>query len=197
MRYGAEHKQETRMRLLKAAANSIRAEGPYKAGVSKIMAETGLTHGGFYAHFGSKDELITAAIGQMFDESRSRFVAKTQGRDPADALWSYVSFYLSSSHRDAFASGCPIAALLSDALRVSDAARESFSYGASRLKGQLADLLRRMGYADAEVQADSLLAEMVGALMLARAEPGRNRSNKILLHSKLDLKKRFHLEPIK
>ncbi|CAG9249559.1 TetR/AcrR family transcriptional regulator [Paraburkholderia caribensis] len=196
MRYGAEHKQETRTRLLKAAANSIRAEGPHQAGVSMIMAEAGLTHGGFYAHFASKDELITAAIEQMFEQSRSCFVAKTQDRDPADALWSYISFYLSSSHRDGLATGCPIAALLSDAQRVSGAARESLSQGASRLKKQLADLLRGMEYVDAEDQADSLLAEMVGALMLARAEPDRNRSNKILLRSKVNLKKRFHLESV-
>ena len=83
MRYDNEHKQKTRAKVLQAAARALRSEGPERVGVAAVMAEAGLTHGGFYAHFKSKDELIAAAIGHMFDESRERAIKEIEGRDPA------------------------------------------------------------------------------------------------------------------
>ncbi|WP_216674654.1 TetR/AcrR family transcriptional regulator [Paraburkholderia elongata] len=83
MRYSEGHKRETRRRLLKVAADTIRSQGPDQIGVSGIMAEAGLTHGGFYAHFGSKDELVAEAICVMFDESKARLNEKTSGHSPA------------------------------------------------------------------------------------------------------------------
>ncbi len=65
MRYDAEHKEQTRTRVVSAAAKSILADGPHRIGVAEVMAKAGLTHGGFYAHFASKDELIVAAIELM------------------------------------------------------------------------------------------------------------------------------------
>ena len=66
MRYDAEHKQRTRERVLKEAAKAIRRDGPHKVSVAAVMAKAGLTHGGFYAHFGSRDELIAEGVAQMF-----------------------------------------------------------------------------------------------------------------------------------
>ena len=196
MRYSEGHKQETRKRLLKVAADAIRSQGPDRIGVSGIMAEAGLTHGGFYAHFGSKDELIAEAIRVMFDESKTRLNEEISGGSPAEGLWRYIRFYLSGKHRDAVAIGCPVAALLVDAPRIPDAARANFSQGAAQLKGQLADLLAMLGDADADTSADSLLAALVGALMLARAEPNPKRSDQILMRSRMTLKHRFKLESI-
>jgi len=101
MRYDAEHKQKTREKVLKAAAKAIRADGPHRVGVADVMSKAGLTHGGFYAHFTSKDDLIAAAIEQMFDESRIRMARETEDKPPREALRSYIDFYLSSGHRDA------------------------------------------------------------------------------------------------
>ena len=84
MRYDNEHKQQTRTRVLQAAAKAIRADGPHRVGIASVMADAGLTHGGFYAHFASKDELVAAAIGQMFDESRQRLLRETDQRAPAE-----------------------------------------------------------------------------------------------------------------
>ena len=196
MRYSAEHKTETRRKLLKVAADAIRAEGPHQVGMAAVMAKAGLTHGGFYAHFASKDELVAEAIGEMFEESRARFLRETADRPPAEGLWAYIRFYLSRGHRDATGRGCPVASLLSDIPRISDAANERFAEGAGRLKQLLAGLLGELGYADADAQADSLLAELVGALMLARAETGAKRSDEILMRSRLALKQRFNLESV-
>ncbi|HWU53659.1 MAG TPA: TetR/AcrR family transcriptional regulator, partial [Tahibacter sp.] len=101
MRYDAEHKLRTRDKVVKAAAKAIRAKGPDGIGIADVMADVGLTHGGFYAHFASKDDLVAAAVGQMFEEARARLAAETQQRAPADGLRAYVDFYLSPAHRDA------------------------------------------------------------------------------------------------
>src|SRR5215468_4294771 len=124
MRYDTEHKQRTYERVVKAAARTIRAKGPDRVAVAEVMAEVGLTHGGFYAHFASKDDLVAAAIGQMFEESRARLLLETENRTPRDGLASYIDFYLSAKHRDARSSSCPVAALVSDLPRMSDKARE-------------------------------------------------------------------------
>ena len=86
MRYDSEHKARTHARLLKEAAATIRAVGPDGIGVAGLMAKAGLTHGGFYAHFKSKDDLVAQAITRMFDDSRALFEARIEGRAPADGL---------------------------------------------------------------------------------------------------------------
>src|ERR1700760_2355384 len=126
MRYDEDHKQRTREKVLDAAARTIRAEGPDRVGVAAIMAEAGLTHGGFYAHFGSKDELVAAAIKRMFEEAGGRRREAAEGRPPAEGLRDYIRFYLSRSHRDGRAAGCPLPALATDLPRLPEAAREVF-----------------------------------------------------------------------
>ena len=86
MRYDTDHKARTRERILTEAAKAIRASGPQVVSVGGLMKKAGLTHGGFYAHFGSKDELVAEAIGQMFGGPYSNFAALTEGKPPAEAL---------------------------------------------------------------------------------------------------------------
>ncbi len=194
MRYEADHKQETRRKVLKAAARAIRAEGPFKVGVAQVMAQAGLTHGGFYAHFASKDDLVAAGIGQMFEESRGRIAEETAGQAPAQALAAYVDFYLSAAHRDARGSGCPLPFLAADAPRLPGPARDRFARGVADLTGRLAERFAALGRTEPEADARSLLAEMVGALSLARADADPERSDAILATSRAALKARFHLE---
>lgn len=193
MRYDAEHKQKTREKVLRAATKAIRADGPHRIGVAGVMAKAGLTHGGFYAHFDSKDDLVVAAIGMMFEDGRARMQMETQEREPALALSSYVDFYLSARHRDA-STGCPIPTLAADLPRLSRPARVRFSAGVSRLRGMLAERLEQAGHTDAAQAASSMLSEMVGALSLARAEADPALSDAILDHSRRALKTRFGLE---
>ena len=194
MRYDADHKQETRRKVLKAAARAIRADGPFKVGVAGVMAQAGLTHGGFYAHFASKDELVAAGIGQMFDDGRGRLQRETGNRAPVDALAAYIDFYLSAEHRDARNSGCPLPFLAADAPRLSGPARDRFAQGVADLTARLAGRLAAVGRTDPETDARSLLSEMVGALSLARADPDPSRSDAILATSRAALKARFDLE---
>src|SRR5579859_4650544 len=171
MRYGAEHKEETRKRVLKAAAKAIRAEGPHRIAVAGVMAEVGLTHGGFYAHFKSKDDLVAASIGQMFAEGIERLGRETDGVDAATGLSRYLDFYLSPAHRDAQGAGCPLPYLSADAPRMDPKSRARFADGVAGLTGRLAGLLAGIDHPVPAADAGSLLAEMVGAVSLARADP--------------------------
>src|SRR5262249_7239599 len=158
-------------------AKAIRASGPHKIGVAGVMARAGLTHGGFYAHFASKDELVAAAIGQTFEEGARRYAQVTEGREPAQALAAYVDFYLSAAHRDARSSGCPVPFMSADLPRLARPARERFASGVAQLTERLAALLAQLGHAHAAAEASSMFAELVGALSLARAEPDAARSD--------------------
>ena len=193
MRYDAEHKQRTRAKVLKEAAKAIRGEGPHKVGVAEVMAKAGLTHGGFYAHFSSKDDLVTSAIVQMFDEAMASFDHFTARKAPAAALAAYIDFYLSARHRDAQATGCPLPALAADLPRLAGAARAAFSLGAERLTEAVSRLIAALGHRDAEELASSALAEMVGAISLARAIADARRSNAVLKHSRDALKQRLRI----
>ena len=196
MRYDAEHKQKTRAKVLDVAAKAIRKDGPDRVGVAGVMAEAGLTHGGFYAHFKSKDELVTAAIGQMFEESRARLAREMDGRSPAEGLSAYIDFYLSPKHRDARGAGCPMAALASDLPRLPDDARVLFAEGARRLTDAMAGKFEAMAFPDPQALARSTVSELVGALSLARAETDVARSDAILADSRRLLKQRLALEPV-
>jgi TetR/AcrR family transcriptional repressor of nem operon len=193
VRYDTEHKAETRKRVLKAAARAIRAEGPHRVGVAGVMAEAGLTHGGFYAHFASKDDLVAAAIGRMFEESRGRLVRESEGCGAQEGLARYIAFYLSAEHRDARGAGCPLPYLSADAPRLDPVSRARFAQGVADLTEHLAMLLGEAGHADPLVSAGSLLSELVGALALARADPQPARSDAILERSRAALTARLGL----
>ena len=196
MRYDADHKQKTRERVLKAAARAIRAEGPHKIGVAAVMAEAGLTHGGFYAHFESKDAFVAAAVGQMFLEGRAKLDRAMDGRTPAQGLATYLDFYLSAAHRDTRTSGCPLPFLSADAPRLPAPSRERFAQGTAGLTDRLAQVLTQLGRSDAEETAGSMLSEMVGAVSLARAEPDPVRSAAILARTRASLTRRLGLEAV-
>ena len=194
MRYDAEHKQKTRSKVLEVAAKAIRSDGPDRIGVAGVMAEAGLTHGGFYAHFKSKDELVAAAIEQMFEESRARVAHEMEGHPPAQGLANYIDFYLSKKHRDARGAGCPMAALSSDLPRLPEQTRTLFAEGAQHLVESMTEKLTALGFANPQMLARSTVSELVGALSLARAETDAKRSDTILADSRQLLKQRLGLE---
>jgi TetR/AcrR family transcriptional repressor of nem operon len=195
MRYDGDHKQRTRERVLNEAGKAIRAKGPWSVGVADVMAKAGLTHGGFYAHFANREEMVAAAIGQMFEEAGARIVkAGIDHSDPARALESYVDFYLSVPHRDTRTSGCPLPFLSADAPRLPVESRERYAAGVERLTERIAGHLARMNHPRPWAAASSALSEMVGALALARADPDLARSEQRLASSRLSVKQRLGLE---
>lgn len=190
MRYSESHKQRTRLRVLGEAAAAIRTKGAERISVAEVMAAAGLTHGGFYAHFDSKDDLVAQAITHMFDTMYDRFLSLTEGREPAAAVASYVDSYLSPSHRLERASGCPVATISADLPNLSDRARERFTDGTERWAAALAKLAKKLGVKDAESIAWSAIAEMAGAIALSRTVSD-TRAAAILRNSRAIVKARF------
>ena len=196
MRYSSDRKAETRKRVLKEASREIRAKGPDNVAVASVMARAGLTHGGFYAHFPSKDALIAEAVETMFDDARARSNKVGESDDPRKMLRDYVDFYLSRGHRDARERGCPLPSLAGDFARTELMARERFGTGIVSLTARLAKALQEIGAADPDGEASAMLAQMVGAVVLARATDGA-ASDAILDSAHAALVARYALDDCK
>ncbi|QWF39094.1 TetR/AcrR family transcriptional regulator [Bordetella hinzii] len=193
MRYDSEHKQKTRERIVAEAARAMRDAGPAQVGVAAVMSAAGLTHGGFYAHFANKDALVAAAIARMFEESLRWWARSRQGREPGAALAHYIDRYLSPEHRAAPGRGCPLAALAGEPPRLAPPARLAFHTGSQSLQAALAEALAELGRDDPAGQARALLAELVGQLTLARAEPDDAQAARSLARARQFLKQRLGL----
>jgi TetR/AcrR family transcriptional repressor of nem operon len=193
MRYTENHKQETRARVLKVAAKALREKGPDKLGVADVMRAAGLTHGGFYAHFPSKEAFLTESLNEVFSQSRERRHGLVEGLGPRGALSAYIDFYVSKAHRDNPASGCPLVALNSDLPRQPKKFRGAFDAGVKRLAGELAQWIAALGIEDADKVAVSVLSAMVGAVALSRAVSDSDLSNELLDAARAGVKARLGL----
>jgi TetR/AcrR family transcriptional regulator, transcriptional repressor for nem operon len=168
MKYRAEHKANTRRRVLQEAAKAIRTEGVERMGVASVMAAAGLTVGGFYAHFKSKDDLVAEAVNFMFEERYSTFFETHEAGEPRAALIRFVHAYLSMRHRNSMVGGCPLPVLAGQLPHLPKPARERFLFGFERLTATLARFLEALDVKDAAPTARMAIAEMMGALSLAR-----------------------------
>jgi TetR/AcrR family transcriptional repressor of nem operon len=193
MRYSDTHKQETRQKVVKAAAAAVRAKGPDGVGVAEIMAEAGLTHGGFYAHFPNKEALVAAAIEEAFGQSRRRFARMVEGMTPADALTAFVDAYVSADHRNNPQRGCPISTLANDLPRQGPLVRGAFDTGVANLIARIEAWLPDGDPAGRRSLASSLMAEMAGAVSLARAVSDEAMAAKLLDASRARIKARAGL----
>lgn len=191
MRYDADHKGQTRAKVLKVASRALRAEGPERLSVAQVMSRAGLTHGGFYAHFASKNDLIARAVEASFDEALGLVASLSEGRTPQATLLAYVDFYLSDTHRAARHAGCPVAALSTDVPRLPAEAQNAFAAGVERLLAGLGGMLTRAGRDPALAQP--LLTQMVGAVALARAVDEES-ARALLDQTRGDILRRLDLE---
>jgi TetR/AcrR family transcriptional regulator, transcriptional repressor for nem operon len=187
MRYDPDHKERTRGRLLKVAAEQIRLRGPEGVSVAGIMKRLGLTHGGFYAHFDSKDALLAAAVRAMFEDAARRR-AKSCGC--VTSIEMYVDLYVSETHRDNPALGCPVPALMSESTRWPRAARQAFHDGVAQLAHEVAAFVPPHT-ADREGAGMALLAQMAGAVALSRTVADRAASDLLLETAREALKQRY------
>jgi TetR/AcrR family transcriptional repressor of nem operon len=166
--------QENRRQVVDAAARLFRERGVQGVSVADVMAAAGLTHGGFYKQFASKDALLAEATGRAFDGLGAQLEdLDEQTGDHAAARRRLVDYYLSPAHRDDAADGCPAAGLSIDVAREGpgSAAREPYADGVERFARWLAP----DGGEDL-----AALSTLVGALLLARATRGTDVSDRIL-----------------
>jgi TetR/AcrR family transcriptional repressor of nem operon len=193
MRYSETHKEETRKKVVKAAAAAVRAKGPDGVGVAEIMAEAGLTHGGFYAHFPNKEALVAAAIEEAFGQSRRRFARMTEGMTQTEALTAFIDAYVSADHRNHPQRGCPISTLANDLPRQGPMVRGAFDTGVANLIARIEAWLPDGEASTQHSLASSMMAEMAGAVALARAVSDDVLADQLLAASRDRIKARAGL----
>ncbi|WP_029006318.1 TetR/AcrR family transcriptional regulator [Azorhizobium doebereinerae] len=160
-----DHKARTRERIIAAAARLFRRDGVDGVSVPGLMKEAGLTQGGFYAHFASKDALVAEAVARGLRDTTERMVGVAErSGDPIGAM---IDDYLSPGHRDQPEAGCIVSALGAEASRGAPVIREAMTDGIREAARRLKEKLGLEG--DGEDEAIALFAGMIGALVLARA----------------------------
>jgi TetR/AcrR family transcriptional repressor of nem operon len=176
MRQSRAEKAKTHDRIVTIASARIREAGIEGPGVAEIMHAAGLTHGGFYKHFGSRDDLIAEAADRAFADGRRTIREVTDGAP--DPLAAFADWYLSTQHRDNPATGCPVAALSADMRQGDDRVRAAYRRHVERYLAKLERLLG--GGQDARRRSTFALSTLVGSVVLARAIDDEALSDEIL-----------------
>lgn len=179
MRVSKQQAAENRRRIVDTAGALFRERGFNGIGVADLMKEAGLTHGGFYGHFGSKDDLAAEAVATAMATAMERWEGLVE-EAPGNGLAVVAGRYLSAAHRDAPAAGCAIAALGVDAGRQQGAVRRALTDGIRSLTDLLARLVPGRTKATQREKALATLSGLVGALVLARAVDDPALSDEIL-----------------
>jgi len=180
MRYSREHKLETHARIVKKASVRLREKGAHGVGVADLMKEAGLTHGGFYAHFDSREALVIEAFGYAMDRAIERW-RKVAEQTPADKrLSTIVESYLTPLHRDDPGNGCAIPTLGAEIARESPKTRRAFAVKLEQMIELMADQLLDVPRKTARKQAMAILATMMGTMVMSRIAGTGEFSGEIL-----------------
>jgi TetR/AcrR family transcriptional repressor of nem operon len=179
MRVSREQAALNRDRIIDAAGALFRAKGFGGVGVADIMKAADLTHGGFYGHFDSKDDLVARASKRAMARAAGNWQAVVTAA-PDAPFAALLKHYLSPRHRDDPGKGCVFAALAADAARSGKVVRNAFAEGLEPLLDILADAIPERTKAARRRKAVAAMAALVGALALARATEGTPLSDEIL-----------------
>lgn len=178
---------ETRRRIIGTAAREFRRNGIHATGLADVMAAAGLTHGGFYRHFESKDQLVAEACSAGMESSVETAEAAARESDGRGGFEAIVDRYLALAHRDDRSNGCPLAGLGSELARADDETRAAASAGFLKLAEVLAKQIRRRKPEVAKSDALFALSAMVGAVTLSRIVADPDLSAAILRDTKRHL----------
>jgi TetR/AcrR family transcriptional regulator, transcriptional repressor for nem operon len=180
MRYSREHKLETHARIVRKASVRLREKGAHGVGVADLMKEAGLTHGGFYAHFDSREALVIEAFAHAMDRSTDRWRKLAEQTAPDKRLATIVESYLTPIHRDDPGHGCAIPTLGAEIARESPKTRKAFAAKLEQMIDMLAEQIPDVPPKAARKQAMAALATMMGTLVLARVAGNGEFSDEIL-----------------
>jgi TetR/AcrR family transcriptional repressor of nem operon len=180
MRYSREHKLETHARIVKRASVRLREKGAHGIGVADLMKDAGLTHGGFYAHFDSREALVIEAFTHAMDRSTERWRKLGEQTPPEKRLATIVNSYLTPIHRDDPGHGCAVPALGAEIARESARTRRAFAGRLEQMIDMLAAQIPDIPRKAARKQAMAVLATMMGTLVLARIAGSGEFSEEIL-----------------
>ncbi len=180
MRYEKGHKELTRKRILEIASRRFRKEGIDAVGLASLMSDAGLTHGGFYNHFKSKEELVAAALADSFQEPAGK-PNERASTEKYGALERFVRTYLHPKHRDNPDKGCAIAAAATEIARHSESTRKVIDEKIEKLLTYIGENLPTDFSAEEKRQtAMNIFSVLVGALQLSRITLDREKSDQIL-----------------
>src|ERR1700712_5156040 len=180
MRYSKEHKLETHARIVRKASVRLREKGAHGVGVADLMKEAGLTHGGFYAHFDSREAMVIEAFGYAMDRSTERWRRLAEQTPPEKRLATIVNSYLTPAHRDDPGHGCAVPTLGAEIARESPKTRKAFAGRLEQMVEMLADQIPDVSRKAARKQAMASLATMMGTVVLARVAGTGEVSDDIL-----------------
>ncbi len=184
MRYRPEHKVEVHRKILKDASRRVRAEGIAGAAVSSVMRDCGLTNGGFYKHFGSKDDLLSESLSEAFREIADRLTQVAAKSKPGAAWKAIVKAYLSPEHCDHAEAGCPVAALAPELARADHAMKATIRREIIKYKSRMLPLMPGRRAADKERAFSSIFSTMIGAVAIARILPDQAARARVLANAR-------------
>jgi len=171
MRYEPEHKTRTRERIVRNAARELRTDGLSGPGVASVMKASGLTVGGFYKHFRSKDELLANAIAQGFSELSEKVSSSLHNEPPQDRWKQVVRWYLSPEHCDHPGAGCPVVTLAPEIARAKLGVRKRTAGLMKELADRWAVFMPGVTAKEREHNFFVIFSAMAGAVAVARLFP--------------------------
>jgi TetR/AcrR family transcriptional repressor of nem operon len=180
MRYRPEHKDEIHRKIVKDASRRVRTEGIAGAAVSAVMHDAGLTHGGFYKHFASKDDLLMESLSEAFQEIADRLAHVGEQSQPETAWKAIVKTYLSPEYCDHVEYGCPLAALAPELARADRAMKAQIFEELKKYRSRMLPFMPGQRTADKERAFFSIFSTMVGATEIARMLPEPAMREKVL-----------------
>jgi TetR/AcrR family transcriptional regulator, transcriptional repressor for nem operon len=184
MRYQPEHKAEVRRKIVKDASRRVRTEGLNGAGVAAVMHDAGLTHGGFYKHFASKDELLLESFREAFGEMADILAHAAEQSQPQTAWKAIVKTYLSLEYCDHAERGCPLAALAPELARVEKKMRGPVFAELVNYKNRMLPFMPGRRTPDKERAFFSIFSTMIGAVEISRMLPEPAMREKVLANAR-------------
>jgi TetR/AcrR family transcriptional regulator, transcriptional repressor for nem operon len=180
MRYKPGHKAEIHHKIVKDASQRVRAEGLNGAAVAAVMRDTGLTHGGFYKHFGSKDELLLESLREAFREIEDTLVHATEQSPPGQAWKAIVKTYLDPELCEHPERGCPLAALAPELARIDKRMKPQIVAELANYKNRMVPFMPGRRTVDKEHAFFAIFSTMIGAVEIARMLPVPAMREKVL-----------------
>jgi TetR/AcrR family transcriptional repressor of nem operon len=168
MRYSAEQKEETRQRIIRAAARRFRRHGA-SVGIGQLMKSLRMTHGGFYRHFRSKSDLVEAALLEGFRDMRIQMMEAIGNAPPGREIDAIIDFYLSEKHCNDVGGGCPIASLAEEVAREPLPVRQAFERAMESASASVAQFMNGEDAEEKRRRATIFMSGMSGTLAVARA----------------------------
>ena len=171
MRYDPDHKVKTHRKIVRNASRQLRAKGLNGPAVTTLMKASGLTHGGFYKHFGSRDDLVVEAVEEALLELRDRLIVAAKQADPGEGWKAMIGSYLSLERCDRADEGCPIAALAPDMARTRPGVKQRISAAILKFRQELSPFMPGRNAEERAANFLAIFSSMAGVIAIARTMP--------------------------